>query len=141
MARAKISPVIEACKTIAGAVGIPIGDGVAPDCPSPYIVIDSVSSRRYSGPFGDTEADSADRIQFACIGVTREVAGDIRDDIRALLTEDALNAEFVSQGSNRRTMQVILDIPRGVQRDDRGLPEPIFSAIDQYLISTTPFTP
>jgi hypothetical protein len=33
---------------------------------------------------------------------------------------------------------VILDIPRGVQRDDRGLPAPIFSGIDQYLISTTP---
>jgi hypothetical protein len=138
MARATLSPVIEACINIAESTGIPVGDGVAPDCDKPYIVVNSVSSPRYDGPFSDMEADSMDRIQFACIGSTRESADWARDKVRDALTVATLDAEFVTITEPRRTMQIILDIPRGVQRDDRGLPAPIFSGIDQYLISTTP---
>lgn len=138
MARALLSPVIDACITIAESTGIQVGDAVAPDCPKPYIVVSSVSSPRYTGPLSDTEADSNDRIQFTCIGDTREQADWARDKLRAALTTAALDAEFVTASADRRTLRVILDIPRGVQRDDRGLPEPIFSGIDQYMIETTP---
>ena len=138
MARATLSPVIEACIAIAESTGRTVGDGVAPDCPKPYVVIDSVSSRAYTGPFGDTEADSADRIQFAAVGDTREQVDSIRDDIRLALTVAALDAQFTAQSDLRRTLTVMLDIPRGVQRDDRGLPNPIFTAMDQYIIETTP---
>jgi len=138
MARAKLSPVIQACLNIAKATGVPVGDGVAPDCDKPYIIVDSVSSPRYGGPLDDGEADSADRVQFACVGSTREQADLTRDDLREALTYAALDAQFIGLFASRRTMQVILDIPRGVQRDDRGLPAPIFSGIDQYLIETTP---
>jgi hypothetical protein len=138
MTRALLSPIIQACLNIAESTGVPVGDGVAPDCDKPYIIIDSVSSPRYTGPLDDGEADSMDRIQFACIGSTRAQADLTRDGLRAALTYDALDAEFITLSASRRTMEVILDIPRGVQRDDRGLPAPIFSGIDQYLISTTP---
>jgi hypothetical protein len=86
----------------------------------------------------DTEADSADRIQFASIADTAEQADWLRDKVREVLTVPALDAEFVTLSADRRTMKLILDIPRGVQRDDRGLPAPIFTSIDQYMIETTP---
>jgi len=138
MARALISPILDACIAIAKTTNVAVGDNVAPDCDKPYIVVSSVSSRRYSGPLSDGEADSNDRIQFASIGETREQADLVRDSVRAALTTAALDAEFTSSGANRRTLELILDIPRGVQRDDRGLPNPIFNSVDQYLISTTP---
>ncbi len=138
MPRALISPIIQACLNIAEATGVPVGDGVAPDCDKPYIIIDSVSSPRYTGPLDDGESDSMDRISFACVGSTREQADLVRDGLREALTSAALDAQFITLSASRRTMEVILDIPRGVQRDDRGLPAPIFSGMDQYLISTTP---
>jgi hypothetical protein len=138
MARALLSPVIDACIAIAEDTGIDVGDAVAPDCPKPFIVVSAVSSPRYTGPLSDGEADSHDRIQFSFIGNTREQADWARDKLRAALTISALDIEFITATANRRTMRVILDIPRGVQRDDRGLPEPIFTGIDQYMIETTP---
>ena len=142
MPRAKLNPVILACIAIAETTNIVVGDGTAPEATRPYIVITAVSSPRYSGPpLTDSEADSADRIQFSFGGETREQADRIRDEVREALTATALDAEFVILSANRRVLNVILDIPRGVQRDDRGLPNPIFVAIDQYMIETTPFTP
>jgi hypothetical protein len=138
MARALLSPIIDACIAVAEDTGVDVGDGVAPDCPKPFIVVSAVSSRRYDGPLSDGEADSADRIQFACVGNTREQADWARDKLRAVLTSATLDSKFNINGADRRTLRVILDIPRGVQRDDRGLPEPIFTGIDQYLIETTP---
>lgn len=141
MPRALISPIIKACVEVAGTAGVPVGDGGSPGCPPPYIVVISMTSPRYDGPADDAEADSSDRIQFAYIGETREQADSVRDKLRLSLTASALSAIFVTNGDNRRCLNVILDIPRGTQRDDRGLPNPIYSGIDQYLIDTTPFTP
>lgn len=138
MARALLSPVLDACIDIAESTGIAVGDAVAPDCPKPFIVVGAVSSPRYTGPLSDTEADGQDRIQFSCIGNTRQQADWARDKVRAALTQSGLDAAFVTNGDDRRCMRVILDIPRGVQRDDRGLPDPIFLGIDQYMIYTTP---
>lgn len=138
MARALISPVIQACINIASSTGLPVGDNVAPDCDKPYVVVSSVSSPRYSGPLNDGEADSADRIQFSCVGTSRAQADAARDSVRNALTYENLDAEFTNLSASRRTLNLILDIPRGVQRDDRGLPNPIFTAIDQYMIETTP---
>jgi len=139
MSRALLSPVVSACLTIAAsATGRSVGDGVAPDCDKPYSVVHVVSSRAYTGPLSDGEADSADRIQFSFIGSHREQADSMRDAVRKALTTAALDTEFVTLSANRRVLTVTLDIPRGVQRDDRGLPAPIFVGIDQYIIETTP---
>ena len=138
MTRPSISPVIQACINIAESTGVAVGDAVAPDCPKPYCVVGVVSSPRYDGPLDSPEADSADRVQFSFLGDTREQADSVRDDVRAALTVVALDAEFITLLADRRTLRLILDIPRGVQRDDRGLPNPIFTGIDQYMIETTP---
>lgn len=138
MVRAKLLPVMRACQAVVGGIGFPVSPSDAPNCPRPYIVVTSVSSPRYSGPMSDTEADSADRIQFSCIADTAEQADWLRDKVREVLTVSALDAQFVTLNADRRTMRLILDIPRGVQRDDRGLPAPIFTSTDQYMIETTP---
>ena len=138
MPRALMSPVIDACIQIAKATDTPVGDGVAPDCDKPYIVISSVSSPPYTGPLSDGEADSSDRVQFSSIGETREQADLVRDSIRTALTYSALDTEFVTASANRRTLNLRLDVPRPLERDDRGLPSPIFISVDQYLIETTP---
>ena len=138
MSRALLSPIIDACIAIAKSTSVPVGDGEAPDCEKPYIVVNAVSSPPYKGPLPDGEADSVDRIQFSCIGETRAQADAVRDDLRAAMTYAALDAQFVTLSANRRMMHLKLDINRGGQRDDRGLPAPIFSAIDQYIIETTP---
>ena len=141
MPRPQLSPIINACIAIAETVGVPVGDGEAPECPMPYIVVSNVSSPRYDGPLDDIEADSSDRIQFSYVGETREQADAMRDSIRLSLTVSAFNAELVALAANRRTMRIVLDIPRGTKRDERGLPNAIFLGVDQYLIDTTPFIP
>jgi len=143
MARAKLLPVMQACEAVVGTIlvggsAVPVSPANAPDCPKPYIVVTSVSSPRYTGPMSDTEADSADRIQFSCVALSAVQADWLRDKVREVLTTAALDAAFVTLSANRRVLMCILDIPRGVQRDDRGLPEPIFNSIDQYMIETTP---
>ena len=99
MSRALLSPIIDACIAIAQSTSVPVGDG---------------------------EADSVDRIQFSCIGETRAQADAVRDDLRAAMTYAALDAQFVTLSADRRMMHLKLDINRGGQRDDRGLPAPIF---------------
>ena len=142
MARATLSPIVDACVAIAESTGISVGDGNAPDCDAPYIVVSVVSSPRYDGPFlNDGEADSSDRIQFSFIGVTRVSADIVRDKVRAKMTASNLDAQFVISSADRRTSQVILDVLRGSRVDDRGLPDSVFVGSDQYLIETTPFVP
>lgn len=142
MSRALLSPVISACVAIAESTNTPVGDGNAPDCGAPYIVVSVVSSPRYDGPFlNDGEADSSDRIQFSFVGVTREQADVIRDKVRVKMTASNLDSQFVTLTANRRTSTVILDVLRGSRVDDRGLPKSVFVGSDQYLIETTPFTP
>ncbi len=138
MSRATLSPLIDVCLVIAEVANVPVGDGVAPDCDKPYVIVTSRSPMKYTGPFSDIEADSADRIQFSAVGVTRAQADSVRDAIRDALTVVALDAEFTSQSVSRRTLTVTLDVSPGTRKEDRGLPNPIFTAIDQYIIETTP---
>lgn len=144
MVRAKLKPVLDACKDVIeanislGGEAIPVGVDGAPDCDRPYIIVGAVSSPRYTGPINNTEADSNDRIQFTASSPSSDQANWLRDKVREVLTVANLDAAFVANSANRRTLMLILDIPRGTQRDDRGLPEPIFNSIDQYMIETTP---
>ena len=135
-----MSPVIQACIDLLEGLDpkIETGDATDPDCEKPYAVVTAVSGPRYEGPMDDIEADGRDRIQFSYIGITRVSADILRDRGRVAITRQGLDAQFTAQGEMRRTMRVILDIPRGTRRDERGLPEPVFMGVDQYLIETTP---
>jgi len=102
------------------------------------MMVTAVSMRPYTGPFGDMESDSDDRIQISGIGATREQADSMRDTIRLALTVAALDTQFTADSESRRTMKVNLDMSPVTRREDRGLPNPIFTAVDQYMIETTP---
>ena len=115
-----------------------VGDATAPDCDKPYTIVSNVSGPRYEGPMDNTEIDGQDRIQFSSIGETRDQADRNKEIVRAELTVEALTAQFVIDSVARRCTMLVLDIPRGTRRDERGLPDPVFQAVDQYLINTTP---
>ncbi len=138
MERADQRELTNAILALLTAAGIEVGDATAPDCDKPYTIVSAVSGPRYDGPMDDTEIDGSDRFQFSSIGETRDQADRSRQLVRDALTVEALDAQFVTDGVVRRTMKLILDIPRGTRRDERGLPDPVFLAVDQYLIDTTP---
>lgn len=138
MVRADDREVTNALIAILEAAGITVGDGTAANCEKPYTVISSVSGPRYDGPMDNTEADGSDRYQFSSVADTRDQADWQKSKVRAALTVEALDAQFITDSVARRTMMLILDIPRGTRRDERGLPEPVFMGVDQYLVNTTP---
>ncbi len=138
MERADQRELTNAILAVLRAAGIEVGDATAPDCEKPYTIVSAVSGPRYDGPMDNTEADGSDRFQFSSVAVTRDSADRNRQLVRDALTVEALDAQFVVDAVARRTMMLILDIPRGTRRDERGLPDPVFLAVDQYLINTTP---
>ncbi len=138
MVRANQRELTNAILDVLRGAGIEVGDATAPDCDKPYTIVSAVSGPRYSGPMDNTEIDGVDRFQFSSIGETRDQADRNRELVRDALTVEALDAQFVTDTVARRTMMLVLDIPRGTRRDERGLPDPVFLAVDQYLIETTP---
>ncbi len=138
MVRADQRELTNAVLALLTAAGIEVGDATAPDCDKPYTIVSAVSGPRYTGPMDNTEIDGVDRFQFSSIGETRDQADRNRQLVRTALTVEALDAQFVTDSVARRTMMLVLDIPRGTRRDERGLPDPVFLAVDQYLIETTP---
>lgn len=141
MHRPKITPIMRAVAAIVETLGDPVGLGGAPKgCNPPYYVITTISSPRYTGPFMHApEADAMDRVQITAVSaISDEQANGNKDRVREAFTVAALDAQFVSDGEPRRTLSLVLDIPRGVQRDERGLPNPRYNAVDQYMIETTP---
>ncbi len=138
MERANQRELTNAVLALLAAAGIEVGDATAPDCDKPYTIVSAVSGPRYEGPMDNTEIDGVDRFQFSSIGETRDQADRSRQLVRDALTVEALDAQFVTDSVARRTMMLVLDIPRGTRRDERGLPDPVFLAVDQYLIETTP---
>lgn len=138
MVRANQREVTNAIIAVLEAASITVGDGTAADCEKPYTVLTTVSGPRYDGPMDNTEIDGSDRFQFSSVADTRDQADWLREKVRTALTVEALDAQFVTDAVARRTMLLILDIPRGTRRDERGLPEPVFMAVDQFLVNTTP---
>jgi hypothetical protein len=138
MERADQRELTNAILALLTTAGIEVGDATAPDCDKPYTIVSAVSGPRYDGPMDNTEIDGSDRFQFSSIGVTRDSADLYRQKVRDALTVEALDAQFAADSVVRRTMRLILDIPRGTRRDERGLPDPVFLAVDQFLIDTTP---
>jgi hypothetical protein len=138
MERANQRELSNAILAVLTGAGIEVGDATAPDCDKPYTIVSAVSGPRYDGPMDNTEIDGRDRFQFSSIGETRDQADRNRELVRDALTVEALDAQFTTDAVDRRTMMLVLDIPRGTRRDERGLPDPVFLAVDQFLIETTP---
>jgi len=139
--RATVSPIIQAVLNVLRAnLTKPVGDGEAPEgCSPPYVVVTGIVSGGLTGSIASPEVDAKDRIQVASVGNSREQADWLRDQCRAILFYDTIDADLAVQAVDRRCLRMWVDVSTGLARDDRGLPEPLFSALDQYIIETTPY--
>jgi len=140
MPRPKIKPIVKAVENVLsgimlGGKQIPIGLGEAPECPPPYLIISSGTQGGYTGPWTDPDADASDRIQITAVGISDETSLGALDKAREQLTFANLVAEGIP---DRKILSVNLNLSRGGFVEQRGIPEPLFSNVDQYLIATTP---
>jgi len=118
-----------------GGVGVGVGRGEAPDCSPPYLIVSTGGQSSFEGPWTDPDADADSRIQVTAIGVSDEQSMMMLDLARGVLTFTNLTAEGVA---GRKILSVDLNLSRPGLVEQRGIPEPIFSNLDQYLIRTTP---
>ncbi len=140
MARPKRNPLLVSIYNILSVISLgpkdmPVGRGEAPECDPPYLIISSGFGGDFSGPWTDPDADEMARIQITAVGETDEQAAAALDLAREALTRTALIAEGVA---DRTVLSVNLDVSRNLLVEQRGLPNPLFSHIDQYLVHTTP---
>ena len=148
--RAPVTPVMLAVQAVIEAIQIgggtlKAGLGVAPEgCPPPYIVITRPAGGTTTGTIDNPEADADHRIQVSAVGDLHVQALLALDKVRAALTIPALQTELDAldtagePGADRRVSWVVIDVSTGSLREERGLPEPLFSEIDQYIIRTHP---
>lgn len=138
--RPKLNPLLQAVVNLLEAITLgggtmPVGRNEAPKCDPPYLIVSGGTQASFTGPFGDGDADSSDRIQITAIGISDEQSIMAMDEARTALTFKALTAEGVA---DRKILSVDLDVSPAGFTEQRGLPEPLFSNADQYLIATTP---
>lgn len=120
---------------LGGGEEVAVGDGEAPNCPPPFLIVSSITSPEAEGPLDDTQADVEERIQISAVGETRSQADFLRDKSRAVMTAENINEDMPV---DRMVDRVVIDLDIGVTSENRGRPEPLFIARDQYKIRTTP---
>lgn len=138
--RQTLSPTVEAFMAVLNTVMLggkeaPADYDQAPDCSPPYFIVTTVSEV-VDGTMESPEADSITRLQVIAVGDDGVIAMKLLDKSRAALTREAMNTHL----TDRKVMLMTLDVMRGTDREERGLPEPLISKIDQYRIYTTPAT-
>jgi hypothetical protein len=148
--RAAVTPVMLAVEAIitgiqVGGATLKAGLGVAPDgCPPPYAIITRPSGGTLTGTLADPEADADHRIQVVGVGDLELQALLVIDRVREAMTIPALQTAFDDldtageANASRRVSMIFIDISSGSAREERGLPEPLFSEFDQYIIRTHP---
>ena len=147
--RALNLPVMLAAKAVVestqlGGATIKVGLGEAPDCPAPYVILTRPTGGILTGTMANPEADADHRVQVIAVGELSEQSTRLLDAVRATMTVENLQTEFDvldlagEVGASRRVSMVFIDVSRGETREERGLPEPLFSDIDQYIVRTHP---
>jgi len=145
--RALNTPVMLAAKavveaTLLAGVKVKVGLGEAPDCPAPYVILTRPTGGILTGDFRDPEIDADHRVQVIAVGELSEQSMRLLDAVRGTMTVANLQAEFDvldldgEPGSSRRVSMVFVDVSRGETREERGLPEPLFSDVEQYIVRT-----
>ena len=117
------------------AVGFAVGDGQAPDDPSPaypYLVVYSLADADRSGPISDGQADVTHNIQITTVGQTPEQATSLMD-----LAAVGLRGLDAGAVTGREIQLVEETFSGGVERDDDFQP-PLFYAVSIFDIMTTP---
>jgi len=130
-----IQAIITTLQTIQlGPTAMEVGDGVAPECDPPYLIVNVGPGGTYSGDMANPESDHIARVIVVAIGETAEMARLALDEARTVMVRETIDDNL----ANRRVMYAWLDVTRVDVREERGLPDPLFSAVDQYIVATTP---
>jgi hypothetical protein len=134
------SPVTDAVLTAVRTLGRPVGDAVRPAGPTPaptsfypYAVV-YVGTTRIEGSLVHPKEDGLHRVQITCVGLTRQAAEALRDDVRALLLEvDSLDIDgYVVVWTEHAGSPE-------VRRDD-DTPPSVFSAVTVVNVFVTPIS-
>jgi hypothetical protein len=150
---APIRWMIQALIDILDDAGMVVGDGVAPrgEDPTdlakpPYVVVTFIGHGMLTGSMASFNQDVTLRMQTSAIGVTREQADWLRDQTRAVVGRDtyqakldtllAASTEPNSEPRHVNRCEIAIAIP--AERDERGLPEPVFMSRDQWFIEVVP---
>lgn len=135
-----IQAVIDVLENIdLGGVSMLVGDGHAPDCDPPYlIVVDPNAQGEFTGPISQPEADADVRFQVVAVGEIPTQARKALDKARTELTRDNLQTALDALSAGRRVLRMWLEVSPGGRREDQGIPEPVFSSVDVYSALTTP---
>ena len=120
----------DAVLTALEALGLEVGDAVAPNADPPYVVVYPIPGGGSTGTLAAQHDDAILVYQVTCVGNSREQAEWLADKALELLQGDL-------SVSGRRVCNVDLDMHGGVQRDDQVTP-PIFSSMPRFRIITTP---
>lgn len=128
-----VSPHIDAIISALSATTIPIGDGEAPqNTEPPYAILYLVSGLPPEGPLDDWQADLTLQFQLTCVGVTSEQARLVADLCSAVMVKENISIP------GRRVMFIQQDGYTRDMREERSIPNPIFSTVVQYIVKTTP---
>lgn len=112
------------------AMGLEVGDAVAPDDTPPYVVVYAIPGGTASGTLARPDDDAELVYQVTCVGLTRQQAEWLADKALTLL-ETPLSV------SGRSIARVALDLHAGVSRDDSRTP-PYFVAMPRFRLYSTP---
>jgi len=116
-----------------------VGDGTDPNHEPPYLVVTQPSSLGVEGSMleGDEDSDETVRVQITGVGDLRYQADWARDQARIALTRRNLKEHLDRLSAGRSVIKCELDFSTQ-DRWDRGIGQTVYSAVDQYLITTTP---
>lgn len=138
-----LDPVAKAAiTTLTAALTVSVGDQQTPANPSPefpYAVVYLIPDADRSGPMNDGQADVTHNIQVTSVGVTREQAQSLADDVNVAMRDETAPPNPVSNlviaGRDVELVEIVLD--GSVERDDSFQP-PVFYAVQIFDIMTTP---
>lgn len=142
MPRPTAEPLMAAIESVLSSIALgsdtmPVGRGTVPDCPGrPYLILSSPITSTFDGSLETSDDDVQKRVQVSAVGDTQQQALMALDKARAVMNTPTIQTAM--GGNGRRIHAVMLDLHRGDLREERGIPDPLFTVIDQYLIRSSP---
>jgi hypothetical protein len=114
-----------------------VGDGQAPDSPSPaypYAVVYSLDDAERTGPMQDGQADVTHNVQVTTVGELPVQARKLMDFVRVSIKTNLLAADAIPN----RHINLIEHEAGGLTEKDESDQPPLFYTVDIFRIMTTP---
>ncbi len=126
-----------------GAGFFKAGAGIAPDCPPPYGIVSFAGAAIYTGSLSKPEEEAQDRIQLTAVGDTQEQAIFALDVMRLGMEMVDIQTKYDSFSADpffqpRTFRRIWIDVSRRGDVEQRNIPDPVFSELDQYLVHHVP---